>query len=316
MKEESKKSVEVSSRNKNKALDNLGGSLSNTFNLVNNINYRNISFIKNEGKASYYISPTKYDNKVPNKYVITKLKKYQNSTKEKVKDEKSGILNFTSFQNNKLPINKLNSTDLRRLASPMKVRVDLNLLVDEKNCKRISIGPENKHQFSKSFHDSDIKLQSNSINKKTFINLACKSFENDKNIQNFTQSKDYLFSKRETKTRKFPSQLKNDLKTQTVLSPSKNLHYSLNMFKQNFNFLNDNRTVESGLDHKKSTKDESTKGILISSNKNDVDSIEDIHFLFVKYIKQSKDKERLNEKSMIPKSCSPNNSLMFEEDLV
>ena len=188
--------------------------------------------------------------------------------------------------------------------SPMKVKVDLNLLPmnDDKNMinfkKRLTVRSE---EFSRSFQHT--KLKSNSINKKNFINLCCKSFDNDKNINNFNKSKEFL----KLDLKKVTSPSKGALKKNSAFAVS-NLNSSIYLVKQNFN--SDSQTVESATENKQSNLDMGTKAIMLQSQKNDVDSIEDVHFLFVKFLKQSKNIERLNN----IKTCSPQKT--FEQENV
>ena len=266
--------------------------------MVNNINYRNISFINNDIKGLIYNSPSiNKVNDIPNP-VMSKLKHYKKQTVGKTVNNSlfSEMLSMTS---NKVT-EKKSKSELKRINYPLKVKVDLNVMSREiksvKDFKKRIKGRPKTNELSHSFYEK--KIKSSIKNKKTSINSLCKSYDNAKCLNNFISNESI------DNGEKLISPFKVELNKNSPNCLS-NFICSLN-FTQNLNKLNDNVTTESEVEIlKKSSKDENWK----KEQKNEIESVEEIHYLFINFLKQSKNMERINEISV--KSISSKNTLDF-----
>ncbi len=292
---EEKKSTEILSRNKLKVLDSYLES--KTVNMNNNhVSFKNISFFKQDNKLSTnFNSPyARLDTKKTTKNkLVTNLKNYQMIMSKKGVNKT--CLNNDNQNSSKINI-KTSTSELKRILSPLKVKVDLNLISfnDDKNVvglkKKISVYSE-RTKFSKSFNTTENKFNFYTRNKKNSLNLNFNSFDNEKLIAKPKyNSKDTYNGQIDSRGNiyKYKTNLIS-LQKKSLNNPSIIMNSSLNLAKQNFNFLNDNFTVES-LENKKLTKDLSTKEITLQ--KNEVESIEDMHFILVKFLKQSRSMEK------------------------
>ena len=121
--------------------------------MVNNINYRNISFINNDIKGLIYNSPSiNKVNDIPNP-VMSKLKHYKKQTVGKTVNNSlfSEMLSMTS---NKVT-EKKSKSELKRINYPLKVKVDLNVMSREiksvKDFKKRIKGRPKTNELSHSF---------------------------------------------------------------------------------------------------------------------------------------------------------------------
>jgi hypothetical protein len=289
-----KKSTEINSRNKLKVLDSYLES--KTMNMNNNhVSFKNISFFKQDNKLSAnFNSPyARLDTKKTTKNkLVTSLKNYQILVSKKGVNKTCLINDNQNSSKNNI---KTSTSELKRILSPLKVNVDLNLISfnDDKNIvglkKGLSIYSE-RTKLSRSFNTTEYKFNFYTRNKKNSLNLNFNSFDNEKLIAKPKyNSKDTYNGQIDSRVNihKYNTNLIS-LQKKSLINPSI-MNSSLNLAKQNFNFLNDNFIVES-LENKKLTKDLSTKEITLQ--KNEVESIEDMHFILVKFLKQSKSMEK------------------------
>lgn len=317
---EEKKSAEINSRNKHKILDNLVGSNSNTVTMVNNINQKNLSFI----------NKTKNNIPAPSNAVHSPLVKKEAKVNSESKAQpvsklstykKLAVANKSKIGLEGLNISKginLSNVDFRRVLSPQKVNVDLNpyTYADEKgpmrysNRKKLTTKRSENSELSRSFQNATDfisginQTRNNYQNSHILNNLNCNSFDNDKISR--TKQKDnltsyYCHTEAEPISKRKQS---NSFKKNNVLKTSM-LNSSINLVKSNFKFLSENLAGEAICEYRKSIKDISTKAMTVQ--KNEIESIEDMHFAFVKFLRHSKQMEKLKGDTIVnsttPESC-------------
>jgi len=182
--------------------------------------------------------------------------------------------------------------------TPLKVNVDLNKLLNEDktmyNFKNKQSQRSNDSVFSKSFQNSQI----NSRNQKNFVQSSYNSFDSGRVVFNcFNKSKESIYRSTETVHRK-----------DKTFGNINNLDSSIYFSKMKIKDMNFN--IDSPHDNKKSTKD-SSKNITIKNS--DLESIEDMHFLFVKFLRQSKIIE--DPKTHVKNLSTNNNTITQLEEI-
>jgi len=263
-----KKSTEINSRNKLKVLDSYLES--KTMNMNNNhVSFKNISFFKQDNKLSAnFNSPyARLDTKKTTKNkLVTSLKNYQILVSKKGVNKTCLINDNQNSSKNNI---KTSTSELKRILSPLKVNVDLNLISfnDDKNIvglkKGLSIYSE-RTKLSRSFNTTEYKFNFYTRNKKNSLNLNFNSFDNEKLIAK------PKYNSKDTYNGQIDSRV--------------------NIHKYNTNLISLQKKSLINPSNKKLTKDLSTKEITLQ--KNEVESIEDMHFILVKFLKQSKSMEK------------------------